>query len=128
MQNLKETITKSAVQNANTEILLPDYTGFIEVEESEKVYKINQQEIRQNVDLNTQSKNFDFQLTKFGPYTVSFSRNGRSMLFGGRKGHCASLDCQRLSVGMELQLEEDVHDICYLHDDTMFAVAQKQYT
>ena len=29
---------------------------------------------------------------------------------------------------MELQLQQEVHDVRYLHNDTMFAAAQNKYT
>lgn len=52
----------------------------------------------------------------------------RFLLFGGRKGHVAVLDCLRTVVGAELQLSEEIHDVHYLHNETMFAVAQNKYT
>lgn len=128
LEEVNSTIRKSASLTANTEILLPDEPGFIQVDEGDKIYKISQSTIKQNVDMNTATNIFDFQLTKFGPYNVSFSRNGRNLLFAGKRGHVATLDCLRTTVGTELQLQEDVHDACFLHNDTMFAVAQKKYT
>jgi U3 small nucleolar RNA-associated protein 7 len=55
------------------------------------------------------------------------SLHRRNLLFGGRKGHVASYDCHRMQVGCELQLKEDVHDVQYLHNETLFAVAQSRY-
>jgi U3 small nucleolar RNA-associated protein 7 len=52
----------------------------------------------------------------------------RYLLFGGKKGHVATYDCMRMFVGCELQLQEDIHDVHYLHNETMFAVAQNRYT
>ncbi len=49
-------------------------------------------------------------------------------MFGGKLGHVATLDCLRTSIGMELQLQEEVHDVKYLHNETLFAVAQQKYT
>ena len=43
------------------------------------------------------------------------------MLFAGRKGHAAVMDCQRMTVGTEMQLKETVYDVQYLHNETMFA-------
>ena len=51
----------------------------------------------------------------------------RYLLFGGKKGHVAVLDCMKLRVGTELQLKEDVYDVQYLQNETMFAVAQNKY-
>lgn len=40
----------------------------------------------------------------------------------------AAFDCMHLSVACELQLRDTVHDVQYLHNETMFAVAQEQHT
>ena len=50
------------------------------------------------------------------------------MLLSGRKGHVAMMDCLRLNVETELQLQETVHDAQFLHNDTLFAAAQRKYT
>jgi hypothetical protein len=52
----------------------------------------------------------------------------RFLLFAGRKGHIAMVDCMRTSITAELQLQEEVHDVQFLHNETMFAVAQNKYT
>jgi U3 small nucleolar RNA-associated protein 7 len=128
MQDIKTSIKQSAIAAANSEILLPQQSGLIEVEKNEKIYHITQKNIKDNIDLNTQKNIFDFQLTKFGPYNINFSRNGRQLLMCGRKGHIATYDCLRTAIGTELQLQEDCYDSCYLHNDTLFAVAQNRYT
>ena len=136
-KNLRKTIAETvAVQretiaaNTATQILLPSSAGGIEVEdkEMEKTFKLTQNAMRNEsmVDLNTARNFFDLQL-RFGPYKVDYSRNGRFMLMGGKKGHVAIMDCLRTSVGAELQLREEVHDLKYLHNDTLFATAQKKY-
>jgi U3 small nucleolar RNA-associated protein 7 len=33
-----------------------------------------------------------------------------------------------MTINMELQLQETIHDVCYLHNETMFASAQNKYT
>ena len=50
------------------------------------------------------------------------------MLIGGEGGHVATFDALRMSVGTELQLNETVHDVHYMHNETFFAVAQEKYT
>jgi U3 small nucleolar RNA-associated protein 7 len=52
----------------------------------------------------------------------------RFMLFGGRRGHVAVMDCLRTTVGVELQLQEEINDVHYLQNETLFAVAQNRYT
>ncbi|CAJ0639362.1 15117_t:CDS:2, partial [Entrophospora sp. SA101] len=37
---------------------------------------------------------FNINLPTFGPYTIDYTRNGRYLLMGGRKGHIATLDWQ----------------------------------
>jgi U3 small nucleolar RNA-associated protein 7 len=49
------------------------------------------------------------------------------MLIGGRKGHVASFDWNNGRLLSELQLKETVRDVTWLHNESMFAVAQKQY-
>ena len=129
LEHLKSNIRENAIKTLNTEILLTQEHGFIQAEnEYEKIYKIKQADISKNIDFNSTRNLYDFQLTKFGPYNINFSRNGRFLLFGGKKGHVATLDCLRTNIGTEIQLQEDVHSVCYLHNESLFAVAQKQYT
>lgn len=121
-------ITDSASRTAATEVLLPGDAGFIELEPGQKTYKLKQSEIKLNVDLNTAKNAFDLQLTSFGPYSASYSRNGRHMVIAGQRGHVATYDCLRSCVGAELHLRETVHDVHYLHNETLFAAAQNKYT
>jgi U3 small nucleolar RNA-associated protein 7 len=122
----KEAILNSASSAAAAEVLLPSEAGFIETEGNERVYKFKQEEIKGNVDMNTARNAFDLQLPNFGPYTTKYSRNGRFMLMGGRKGHIAIMDCLRTNLGAEIQLQEDIHDVQFLHNETMFAAAQQR--
>lgn len=114
---------------ANSEILLPETTGFLETEGLEKSFSITQSQLEENVTIGAASKRFSLDLT-FGPYSLSYSRNGNQLLMGGRKGHVSMLDVSNgaPSVLMELPLEnEQINDVHFLHDHTLFAVAQKKY-
>ena len=149
----RASVKDAATKTAAAEVLLPANPGCIELSGDgniTKVYKLRQKKYIPNVDLNTARKCIDLQLTKFGPYTVNYSRNGRYLaftpstkkccfnskfyfklrfcLFSGRKGHVAAIDCLKTSVSMELQLQEEVHDVHYLQNETLFAVAQAKYT
>jgi U3 small nucleolar RNA-associated protein 7 len=128
IQEQQDSIMDSAKRTAETEVLLPSTAGLIETENNAKTYKITQSIIQKNVDLNTSKNAIDLQLTEFGPYRVDHTRNGRFMLMGGKKGHISVLDCLRTTIGCEMQLKEEVRDVKYLHNETMFAVAQQKYT
>jgi U3 small nucleolar RNA-associated protein 7 len=117
--------------NEMAKILLPETYGHIDVDSSsasDRTYRLKQKDmvVQSMVDMNTQKNYFDFQL-RFGSYKSNYSRNGRYLLFGGKKGHVAIYDNLRTSVEMELQLQEDVNDVHYLHNESLFAVAQKKY-
>lgn len=127
LQETQDRIVEAASATGATEILLPEEAGFIQMDNGVKTFKLKQKDLKKEVDLNTGKNIMDLYLTKFGPYKVGYSRNGRYMIFSGAKGHVATMDCQRSKVGMELQLEEDVYDAQFLHNETFFATAQKKY-
>jgi U3 small nucleolar RNA-associated protein 7 len=129
MQETQDDIISAATSAAAAEVLLPSSDGFIETDkDNEKVYKLTQNTIRGAVDLNTAKQALDLKLPTFGPYRTKYSRNGRSMIFGGRRGHVAVMNAQKLGVTTELHLEEAVHDVQFLHNESLFAVAQDKYT
>lgn len=66
-------------------------------------------------------------MEEFGPYAVDYTLNGRHLLFGGRKGHVAAMDWREGKLHCELQLRETVRAVRWLHNESMFAVAQKKY-
>jgi U3 small nucleolar RNA-associated protein 7 len=68
------------------------------------------------------------RLDSLGPYTFDYTRNGRELLVGGRKGHVATMDWRDGKLGCELQLGETVRCARWLHSNQYFAVAQKKYT
>ncbi|KAJ3033350.1 Small subunit (SSU) processome component [Rhizophlyctis rosea] len=136
-KKLKGTLRKTekkfqdaAYKAAQAELLLPTEAGYLEAEEGtlEKTWKFTQAAIKDNVDMNTSNKMFDLKLPDLGPYTTSYTPNGRHLLIGGRKGHIATFDWRTAKLGCELQLRETVRDVTWLHNHTMFAVAQKKYT
>ncbi|KAH6576168.1 hypothetical protein BASA61_006189 [Batrachochytrium salamandrivorans] len=118
----------AAEKAVQSELLLTEDTGALEAEGMERTWKFRQSELKQHVDMNTSRKMFDLKLPEFGPYMLDYTSNGRHLLIGGRKGHVASFDWQSGKLACELQLRETVKDVKWLHNETMFAVAQKKYT
>jgi U3 small nucleolar RNA-associated protein 7 len=130
--NLKSLETKykdATLQAKNAEILLEHSSGFLEPEHAlERTYKVRQDEIRQDVAIETAKKGFELKLDALGPYDVcNYTRNGRELLIAGRKGHVATMDWRSGKLGCELQLGETVRDAKWLHNNQSFAVAQKKH-
>ncbi|KAM0151697.1 hypothetical protein ACHAQE_008404 [Botrytis cinerea] len=129
--NLKklEARNKTAILRAkDAEILLENEDGFLEPEnELERTYKVRQDEIKQSVPLETAKKGFELKLDQLGPYVCDYTRNGKDLLLAGRKGHVATMDWREGKLGCELQLGETVRDAKWLHNNQLFAVAQKKY-
>jgi U3 small nucleolar RNA-associated protein 7 len=92
----------------------------------ESTWKVKQADIEEQVDLVTASKMFTLNMPKHGPYSFEYSRNGRYLLLGGEKGHVALIDWHKNKLLCEMHLGENVRHVCFLHNETMFAVAQKK--
>jgi len=113
----------------DAEILLENTTGFLEPEtELERTYKTRQEDIRNVVPLETAKKGFELKLSELGPYTASYTRNGRDLLLAGRKGHISTINWRDGKLGCEIQLGETVRAATWLHNNQSFAVAQKTHT
>ena len=119
--NLKalETRYKDATLKAkDAEILLENESGFLKPEgELEKTYKVRQDELKQEVAIETAKKAFELKLEELGPYVADYTRNGRGLLLAGRKGHVSTMDWRGGVLGCELQLGETVRDAKWLHND-----------
>ncbi|KAF8773754.1 WD repeat-containing protein 46 [Argiope bruennichi] len=118
---------KSVRQAARNELLLTEEAGYIEPDENEDTYRIQQQDIAKEVDITSASKLFSLSLTEFGPYKLNYSRDGRHLLLGGYRGHVAAMDWATKRLLCEINVMESIHDICWLHLPTMFATAQKEW-
>ncbi|KAF2636552.1 BING4CT-domain-containing protein [Massarina eburnea CBS 473.64] len=118
---------EAAFQAKQAEILLDNEAGLLETEhELEKTYRVRQDEIQQEVSIETAKKRFELKLD-MGPYDVGeYTRNGRDLLLASRKGHLACLDWRDGKLGCELQLNETIRDAKWLHNNQSFAVAQKK--
>lgn len=115
--------------NTQSEILNTETNGYIETETYlEKTYKLTQASLRPHLDIQSQKQIYDLDLTDFSPYTVSYSRSGRGMILAGTSGgHVAVMDALAVKLKSEVHLREKIHDSCFLHNETLFAIAQNEH-
>lgn len=116
----------AAEQAARVGEFLVEENGFLEAESDEITASYRQDEIAQNVNIQAAAKYFKLKL-EFGPYRLRYSKNGRHLLLGGRKGHVASFDWIAKRLHCEFNAMEEVADITYFHQPNMFACAQKNH-
>jgi len=121
---------EAALAAADAEAILnTEESGLIETEhEMEKTYKLTQQELkRDHLDEQTSRQIFDLGLGQYAPYGMSYDRSGRyGLLAGHGGGHVALMDCSTLALRTEFHVNEIVRDATFLHNPTMFALAQKK--
>lgn len=111
--DLRYRAATSAAKDA--ELLRPESgPGFIEAEAGtlERTWKVSQSEVKKAVDVSTATKGFALDLG-FGPYVADYTRDGRSLLLAGRKGHVAGFQWREGKLACELQLGETIRDAKY---------------
>ncbi|KGG50988.1 hypothetical protein DI09_49p180 [Mitosporidium daphniae] len=108
------------------EYLQPPRAGFIQVEGPfEDSIKVTQHEIKQEVPISASYKAFNLALND-GPYSTSYTRNGRYLAIGGSTGHIAAFDWKQGKLVCEINVEEPIYDIKWLHNENLLAAAQKK--
>ncbi|KFO23119.1 WD repeat-containing protein 46 isoform X2 [Fukomys damarensis] len=123
-ERVEEEISAKA---ARSELLLAEEPGFLEGEDGEDTATIRQADIVEAVDIASAAKHFDLNLRQFGPYRLNYSRTGRHLAFGGRRGHVAALDWVTKKLMCEINVMEAVRDIRFLHSEALLAVAQNRW-
>ncbi|XP_063522180.1 WD repeat-containing protein 46 isoform X2 [Pongo pygmaeus] len=118
---------ETSIKAARSELLLAEEPGFLEGEDGEDTAKICQADIVEAVDIASAAKHFDLNLRQFGPYRLNYSRTGRHLAFGGRRGHVAALDWVTKKLMCEINVMEAVQDIRFLHSEALLAVAQNRW-
>ena len=63
-----------------------------------------QADVVNEVDVGASRKVFDLRLGELGPYNIDFSRSGRYMLIGGKRGHLALMNWQSGRTFCEVQV------------------------
>lgn len=114
---------------------LGEESGIIETEGTlERTARVTQRDIRDSIAVEAARKSFTLDLSGgkknagMGPYRSDYSYNGRHLLLGGRKGHLAAIDWQTGKLLCEVNVNETVRDVTWLHNQSFFAAAQKKYT
>lgn len=103
-------------------------SGGIEIEDVEhEDTRLRQQELVKSVDVGTKKKLFDFEL-KVGPFVMNPTRNGRHVVIGSRGGQLSVIDRTTMNPMCDFTVDENVLDVTFLHNYTMFAAAQRKQT
>ena len=61
-------------------------------DQGEETCRVSQREITGAVDLLSATKRFDLDLFRLGPFRFDYSRDGRFLALGGKRGMVAAMD------------------------------------
>ncbi|BGO94183.1 hypothetical protein NBRC10512_001339 [Rhodotorula toruloides] len=130
LAHLSSSAQASASLSASHDDLLLQHNnaGALEAEtDLERTWRVTQDEIVDASAVSAESQAFSLQLDQFGPYDLSYTRNGRHLAIAGRLGHVGTFDVSSSSLHSELHLNETTRAITWLHDESFYAVAQKRF-
>ena len=124
--NRVERINKELVfdQRKTTQYLQQENNGYLEPEEGEKTLKINQEYFKENAPKFNKDNIFDLTL-KNGPYAIDYTANGKYLLMAGQ-GQVSMLDWKSKNLECEFNVNEKIRSVKFLHNETLFAVAQRK--
>jgi U3 small nucleolar RNA-associated protein 7 len=123
-QRITKVITVESKRNLR--YLEQENEGYLLPEnEREKTLKISQDYLKENLPKYNNDNVFDLNLQS-GAYSIDYSRNGTHLLLAGEKGHIAMMDWREKNLECEIQVGEKIRTACFLHNESMFAVAQRK--
>lgn len=136
-KKLKAALNKTKVLNEEIQLRLKENDalfnteerGYLEVEtDRERTLKVNQRQLKDILPTQSAHNIFDLQLNDFGPYrALDVSRNGTSIILGGKKGHLSIMDWKEKELTCEFHVKQLIRDVKFMHNQNMFAVAQKKH-
>ena len=102
----------------------PEGDGFLIPEnENEKTLRVSQDFLSKSMPKYNKDNIFELNLP-YGPHNIDFTLNGGHLLLGGEKGHISMIDWRTKNILCELNVNEKINSVKFLHNETMFAVAQ----
>jgi U3 small nucleolar RNA-associated protein 7 len=123
----ERSLRAAAAAAAAAELLLPGAAGALEAEgPMERTYQFSQASVSAAVGAAGARRGASLALP-LGPYRVAYTRSGRHMVLGGARGHLAVVDWNRFKLGAEFNVGEAVRDVCFFHNESLFAAAQQKY-
>ena len=118
----------AARKAAEAEVLLPEQPGYLEVDDEYRTsVNVPQSELKRHVDVRTAQNSFELSLDQFGPYRVSYTKNGAHMLLAGEKGHIGMLSWKSKKLVLENHVKDRIYAATFLQNETWFATAQSKY-
>ena len=119
---------EAAAAAADAEVVVHTETpGMVEAEhDMERTTSLTQVQLK-NEHLSEQTAQHIYDLSLNDSYGMQYDRSGRSAILYSSRGHVALMDCQQRSLQKEFYVNERIRDATFLHNQTMFAAAQRNH-